>query len=148
MKFKEFLTFFLALIILAIYGALGGVLLFALQFSLWFYVLAVPAYLLMGYIFFLLKLSVHKDIYGALEIVLGLVIILIPLLMKFDDADAESFKFISIYFAFYTGLYIQVRGFESIYRKWTSKSEKVNKEKDFGFITKYMCKKADDISID
>jgi hypothetical protein len=144
---KEIFKIFIAGIILAIYGGLGFGFFLILNSSYFWFVVAVPIYLLMGFIFFLLKVSKHRDIYGALEIVLGICIVLIPFLMIMDNAEAKTIKYISIYFAFYTGIYIQVRGYESIYKKWTSNFPKVNK-KDQGLLSKLLCKVADKYSID
>jgi hypothetical protein len=144
---KEIIKIFIAGIILAIYGGLGFVFFLILNSSYLWFAVAIPIYILMGSIFFLLKVSKYRDIYGALEIVLGICIVLIPFLMIMNNAEAETIKYISIYFAFYTGIYIQVRGYESIYKKWTSKSTKVNKE-DLGLLSKLLCKVADKYSID
>lgn len=144
---KEIGMIVLALLILGAYACLGFALFYLVEISLFTLLVDVPLYFVMGYLFFLLKVSKYKDIYGALEIVLGFFVVFIPLLMVLSDAQAESIKLITIYFAFYTGLYIQVRGYESIYRKWLSKSSKVNKD-DFGSFSKIVCKTADKVSID
>ncbi|TYS12988.1 hypothetical protein FZC78_22655 [Rossellomorea vietnamensis] len=72
-------------------------------------VILLPIYLMIAFGFFWLKQSKFKDIYGALEIALGFVILVLPFM------DIQPLELLLSYFA---GIYIQVRGLESIYKKF------------------------------
>ncbi|MES5929745.1 hypothetical protein COK37_21010 [Bacillus thuringiensis] len=118
----------LASILVVGYWALGGSFLFLINFNIYTSFLSCLLYVTLGFLFFTIKSSKYSGLYGALEITLGLATFFVPFFLTSGISDKilidSSTKYSTFYIAFYSGIYIQARGFENVYKNWKSNPSK------------------------
>ncbi|PHD66630.1 hypothetical protein COF61_09210 [Bacillus toyonensis] len=122
--FLIILNIVIASLLTILYWLLGGLFLWLTNHNWVTAILSCFLYIGLGFLFFSFKYSKHNGIYGALEVTLGLATFFVPFLFKMEISEGLLTKSLPSYLAFYAGIYLQVRGYDSIYKNWKEQPSK------------------------